>query len=1071
MSTPDISSLLGNYPPKTSTDRATLLDFARTTPLTYGAWKHFKQLYKLAEAPALAGEKPDVELLGILLGRIDGAPIPAHTTRDYLKLRPDTPKAHAAKEIKLGNTTFRVGGRWGAISHWGGGEWTSDITGWRLEVISGQIAANDSGINKLLAGFKSLLSSPKKEITTTVYDFRSSRRAIGNEWQLSLEGNFLHVDVMEVNPPSNSTINISDPNFLFLEGHGPKTATWQYMKRRARRLLRHLSDTQPALYRELLQRALRQSYLSTNRQPISPASQWLSMEALHGRSRSWKQVPASRGPYIRQQKKIEWRTRQENVPAIWEGDLQWTRQMFLDTALPPAANATALRVLQSTGHTLPDLDESQLHWFIGSNEPVLQAHGTRVVNVSGDFDRWSPETLALTLLYAGAKTRRKLQLFLEQKLADITLAPSWKEAFARQLAQVLDGHRLNRRTRNAASLLGTRFPSLVSENTARASLGQLLEYGGQERGWLLAWIRSWGEKGDLSFLSDIAALPSHWQDTVLVEFMAPMPPTRPEAGAALAMVNSSNEMQNRIAWRYLARTQIEPEAIRSMWESLINRMADFEVHKAALSEPAAVELWQRAQWEPGDVDKRVGSTYYWRSLLPFCSADFFEAFLGSLSPTSVPPRVFHSLAKLQPKVAQRIWERYRPIAQNYAPNTDDIDGAFRLYSYGPWHGVEDCYVWEFLAASAVTSQELRSVWRLLWRADAPETAYSPAAAEVFARADLPPATIDRWLVTAPIEKFSPQFLLQMLELVPTVRKAALLQRLTPQQWQAIANRLYEHLQTDNTVHIDFWNALWQGIEVQPSLIDRLGTEIRATFNALPITTFVSLLSSTTPPHEPLAMAWLESHNDILLQEENLEALILVSSNPVAAIRLWGLRRVRERGLNVAIALRLMESGLPQPFALGREYFESAPRQSQNEREYALALCDSPSAQVQQYGREFVQRRASTLLDDALLQNLLEHSDAQMQHWAAEQVAQNTGIQTREFDAAVLRGRGRARKAKESVKRRLDQTTVESSTLETGALLELARGNTVRDREWALQQLAKRALSGQEIEGIALKEKI
>ncbi len=1061
MSTPDISSLLGNYPPKTSTDRATLLDFARTTPLTYGSWKHFKQLYKLAEAPALAGEKPDVELLGILLGRIDAAPIPAHTTRDYLKKRPDTPRVYSPQAIKeIGGATFRVGDRHSSY----------DIKGWRLEVSTKPTVENSTIFSKFLRPLKSLLSESEKQ-TTIVYDFRTSSRGIANDKQVYVEENFLHINTIGVNPIGYNKINISDPNFLFIEGHGPKTATWQYMKRRARRLLRHLSESQPALYRELLQLTLRQSYLSTNRQPISPASQWLSMEALHGRSQNWKQVPASRGPYTRQQKKIEWRTRQENVPAIWEGDLQWTRQMFLDTALPPAANATALRVLQSTGQTLPDLDERQLHWFIGSNEPALQAYGTRIVNASGNFDLWSPDILALTRLYAGAKTRCKLQQFLDTKLTDIALAPNWKEAFARQLAQVLDSGKRGRRTRNAASLLGTLFPSLVSENTTRASLGQLLEYGGQERGWLFAWIRSWGQKGDLSFLSDIATLPPHWQDLVLAEFMAPMPPTRPEAGAALAMVNSSSEMQNRVAWRYLARTQIEPEAIRSMWESLINRMADVEVHKAALSEPAAVELWQRAQWQPDDVDKRLGSSYYWRSLLPFCSADFFEAFLGSLPPTSVPSRVFHSLAKLQPAIAQCVWERYRPIAQNYAPNADDIDRAFRLYSYGPWHGVEDCFVWEFLAASAVTPQELRSVWRLLWRADAPETAYSPAAAEVFARADLAAATIDQWLITAPIEKFSPQFLLQMIELVPPARKAALLQRLTPQQWQAIANRLNEQLQTDITVNIDFWNALWQSIEAQPSLLDRLGPEIRVTFNALPIATFVTLVSSATPSHEPLAMAWLEAHEQELLRDDQLETLILVASNPVAAIRLWGLRRVRERGLNVAIALRLMESGLPQPFALGREYFETAPRESQNEREYALALCDSPNAQVQQYGREFVQRRANTLLDDALLQNLLEHSDAQMQHWAAEQVAENTSVQTREFDAAVLRGRGRARRAKESVKRRLDQTTVESSTLATGALLELARGNTVRDREWALQQLAKRALSGQEIGGIVLKEKI
>ncbi len=66
-----------------------------------------------------------------------------------------------------------------------------------------------------------------------------------------------------------------------------------------------------------------------------------------------------------------------------------------------------------------------------------------------------------------------------------------------------------------------------------------------------------------------------------------------------------------------------------------------------------------------------------------------------------------------------------------------------------------------------------------------------------------------------------------------------------------------------------------------------------------------------------------------------------------------------------------------------------------------------------------------------------------------------------FDRQVLRARNQGRKAKELVKRRLDAETSQDIPL----LLELARGRSSRDAEWALGQLARLAVAGVEIEGV------
>src|SRR5690606_26205618 len=133
--------------------------------------------------------------------------------------------------------------------------------------------------------------------------------------------------------------------------------------------------------------------------------------------------------------------------------------------------------------------------------------------------------------------------------------------------------------------------------------------------------------------------------------------------------------------------------------------------------------------------------------------------------------------------------------------------------------------------------------------------------------------------------------------------------------------------------------------------------------------------------------------------------------------------------------RLMEAGLPAPFALGREYLESG---AEAESELALALCDSPSAAVREFGREFITARRERLLSADLLQKLTQHPDAAVQAWLAELLrAQEFAVDTANFDATVLRSRGRARRAKEDVKKRLDEP--QSILVDTATLLEMARG--------------------------------
>lgn len=104
-----------------------------------------------------------------------------------------------------------------------------------------------------------------------------------------------------------------------------------------------------------------------------------------------------------------------------------------------------------------------------------------------------------------------------------------------------------------------------------------------------------------------------------------------------------------------------------------------------------------------------------------------------------------------------------------------------------------------------------------------------------------------------------------------------------------------------------------------------------------------------------------------------------------------------------------------------------------------------------------------LTGNLVLDALLESDDPEMQDFVAEAGATRDAPA---FDAAVLRTRRRARRAKEKVKTRQEARP----TMDTAALLALARQqSSPRDAEWALSQLVRRPLAGEEVEGLAVAQ--
>jgi len=87
-----------------------------------------------------------------------------------------------------------------------------------------------------------------------------------------------------------------------------------------------------------------------------------------------------------------------------------------------------------------------------------------------------------------------------------------------------------------------------------------------------------------------------------------------------------------------------------------------------------------------------------------------------------------------------------------------------------------------------------------------------------------------------------------------------------------------------------------------------------------------------------------------------------------------------------------------------------------------------------------------------LECLAEHSDPRVQTFVAEEITKQELNSTfvKSFDRSILRNKQRSRKAKETVKKRIENNL----QIDVSTLLEMSRGRNKKDSEWAIQQLTK-----------------
>jgi hypothetical protein len=378
--------------------------------------------------------------------------------------------------------------------------------------------------------------------------------------------------------------------------------------------------------------------------------------------------------------------------------------------------------------------------------------------------------------------------------------------------------------------------------------------------------------------------------------------------------------------------------------------------------------------------------------------------------------------------------------------------------------------WRLLQVLALESRTIADVWMelLSGEADAPALATAldaKAALALLGRVRLDAGglagQLERRLIQA--REFSSEAFARLARALPAAEIVRIAATAAQGEWGRLRSPCLEAL-LDTMWRAEFWRAVWAALPADDGgLLARRVLEDAPVADSFLAVEAEGFFATPPPGAGALLLRWIRAHESHFDRDAPL--LLAAATCPLPEVRDWGLGRVRSVGMDLPFALRLLESGLPPSVAAGRAFFEAVPAGDERERELALALCDSPEASVRAYGREYVERRAASLPLETVLSDLAEHRDPLTQEFVAKRLLERPELAARlaVFERELLRTRDRARRAKELVKQRPSREGDE----EVALLLEMARGRTPRDAEWALEQLARLALAGREIEGLTV----
>ncbi len=952
------------------TERDGLLEWTRRTELSFGPWRSWKKVLKIMDARALEGREVDIELLGALLWRVD-CHLPGAREHTWRKVaEPGEWRAYGRiAEVKSETHRFRIA--------------RNAAVGYRCWEVRVSPLSNPVPVTPVQPGHSTVTASIEGEVT---WRFEGTEY-YGDFKNVKITNNILSFDGQY---RGSYQVDVSDLSFLHIVGDGPSNATWGYLKRRARRLMRKLAAHNPERFWQVLGAYAREGALVGDQAKALPlAWAWLADDLFLGRSPRLAQERRGRG-VVKVVGRLFWRrARLERAPEIWDAHIEEARTLMLDARTLPEAGAVAFNVLRSRGE-----GEAALLGSMGQGTLERWAAGQVAWARSAAFNelarRWeldsgavpNAEASARLLIEAGARTRRRVQVLVAHALEEAS--GEWKQAFAAALQRYLDAAPATqgvvdlstwpRRSRTAARAMFELVRESINEEGFWKYLtlwARFARESGEPSGfqWIEGRVVEAARQGQLERLADLSRLEESERNWLSESFVRGAAGIRLDHSKAISLLTDHNASTARLAWRLIEAAEgMGPSALRTIFKALYERYyADSGLAQALYGDEAA-RLWGRCEWPQSDLQpwlEGANSNGYnvWRSpwvrVLPHASARFFLGVLDALAAqfgtrmgggNIVRARYGLRGIILLPASSQNgVVEGLTQAVWRFEPGEEDLRlSLLQLGYYARPQSYEGG--WRLLALTQVASELLRANWQALFSLRI-EPGAAQAAIELWQRAGIEAAEVSPWLATKSLASFAPDFLAFLLRRQPGILFESLA-RAEESQVEAL-QVLVREIVGDPSRRTAFWEGLFPRLreEAMRVVIESrllLDEQIFASFALLPKNAVADFFSKGREEAERLLLSWLAA-NESSLQRDDI-ALLNAAISPLPPVHERALTFIEGLGLTLPLALRLWESLLPPAIAAARRFAERAQAGSEEEAEVALALCDSPSSPVQAAGR-------------------------------------------------------------------------------------------------------------------------
>jgi hypothetical protein len=852
----------------------------------------------------------------------------------------------------------------------------------------------------------------------------------------------------------------------------PTHATLRYMKRRARRLLRKLGDISPDIYFKLASKIINTNEKSLG---LDLDNQWISLDIIYGNSRRFYQKSHGHGAYALDKSKLQNHHQEERFPAVWDEQGKYLQDILIKD-MPWQIHEFAVKVLKRNNLPLPEVSDEVLQKFFNSTSTILR--GVAVTSVYQKFTYQNPKAdlYAGMWLYASAGLRQKIQE-IESKRPKA--AKAWQDEFAENLAKLtfkeLTAGNSSKRILNSVEYLQKNFGKAIPTDNL-LPMAEALFHSPYKSLQELAFLGAEKATKDQA-IQWLVAL-----DNGKVVLKMPMY----DRLASILFPKFKGNMQRHeiepyvfhqamavcdFGWRLSAKIQYEYQ-LYYLWNKLSRYESRRKFEKPFLNAitsmagaDAFIRYYQKNQYY---------LNYYSDNALGFLMTNALERvknfvirqFASNLS--SQPLYNLPKISKFPLEIKNQMLEEALTSIQNRVVFDYSwyVENVFRDANNDEWIATAVLKIMgvcriDANSASNILNSALRHVGGTMgdrvmqWLGQLSEKRQEPFVQALANNYSLVKEFATKFPKSMIMSAIRNQSLDSLLEMTGSVSN---------ENWLMVSEVVYEQLLKKSN-EIGFWKSILEMVINSPD--SQLGPRLiqDAKFFALfQQQKDLSILDISQPEFEDFLLSWLDVNPQYFAMGSG--ELFKVCIHKLPKLRHWGLNFARATGISLSFGLQLFESDLPDAIAEAKQYFSELAPQSVQELEATLAMCDSPNRKVRSFGLEYAAQRKENFSDNAqILEFLSEHADKFVQQFVAEEITKATMNNdfVQRFDKEILRMKNRSRKAKENIKQRLEKTL----EIAADTLLELAKTGTKLDREWAIEQLTKKVLAGEEIEGFEL----